>query len=190
MLNKFFSYCKIACPQKKRDFFHFFAIFGDFFSVFVISRSVLIVWTKKLLFGKLMSWALCRNIDFYRKCLFCKKQIWLFLEKNRKNRDISFCSLTPLNNHTKKNVCFLFSYYCVDIENEYNKDSILHNRLFILKNVKIESFVIFWISHQGGEEGPPQQFLVRATFSSFFLPSHLEILVLRLMCLKVSNSPR
>jgi len=29
-----------------------------------------------------------------------------------------------------------------------------------------------------GEEGQPQQFLVRATFSSFSRPSHLEILVL------------
>ena len=31
---------------------------------------------------------------------------------------------------------------------------------------------------KGGEEGQPQQFLVRATFSSFSRPSHLEILVL------------
>ena len=34
----------------------------------------------------------------------------------------------------------------------------------------------------GGEEGQPQQFLVRVTFSSFSRPSHLEILV--------SNPPR
>ena len=33
-----------------------------------------------------------------------------------------------------------------------------------------------------GEEGQPQKFLVRATFSSFSCPSHLEILVLRLLC--------
>ena len=30
---------------------------------------------------------------------------------------------------------------------------------------------------RGGEENQPQQFLVRATFSSFSRPSHLEILV-------------
>jgi len=35
-----------------------------------------------------------------------------------------------------------------------------------------------------GEEGQPQQFLVRATFSSFSRPSHLGILVLRLFCVK------
>ena len=28
-----------------------------------------------------------------------------------------------------------------------------------------------------GEEGQPHQFLVRATFSSFYRPSHLKILV-------------
>ena len=33
-----------------------------------------------------------------------------------------------------------------------------------------------------GEEGQPHQSLVRATFSSFSRPSHLEILVLRLLC--------
>ena len=32
-----------------------------------------------------------------------------------------------------------------------------------------------------GEEGQPHQFLVRATFSSFSLPRHLGILVLRLL---------
>ena len=35
-----------------------------------------------------------------------------------------------------------------------------------------------------GEEGQPQRFLVRATFSSFFRPSHLGTLVLRLFCVK------
>ena len=34
----------------------------------------------------------------------------------------------------------------------------------------------------GGEEGQTQQLLVRATFSSFSHPNHLEILVLRLLC--------
>ena len=33
-----------------------------------------------------------------------------------------------------------------------------------------------------GEEGQPQQFLVRATFSSFSRPSHIEFIVLRLLC--------
>ena len=33
-----------------------------------------------------------------------------------------------------------------------------------------------------GEEDQPHQSLVRATFSSFSRPSHLEILVLRLLC--------
>ena len=33
-----------------------------------------------------------------------------------------------------------------------------------------------------GEEGQPQQILVRATLSLFSRPSHLEILVLRLVC--------
>ena len=33
-----------------------------------------------------------------------------------------------------------------------------------------------------GEEGQTQQFLVRATFSSIYRPSHLEILVLPLIC--------
>jgi len=32
-----------------------------------------------------------------------------------------------------------------------------------------------------GEEGQPQQFHVRATFSSFSRPSHLEILVLSIL---------
>jgi len=32
-----------------------------------------------------------------------------------------------------------------------------------------------------GEEGQPQQFLVRAAFSSFSRPSHLEILVLSIL---------
>ena len=35
---------------------------------------------------------------------------------------------------------------------------------------------------QRGEEGQPQQFLVRDTFSSFSRPSHLGILVLWLFC--------
>ena len=39
-------------------------------------------------------------------------------------------------------------------------------------------------SVNGGEEGQPQKFLVRATFSSFSRPSHLGILVLRLFCVK------
>ena len=34
----------------------------------------------------------------------------------------------------------------------------------------------------GGEGVKPQPFLVRATLSSFSHPSHLEILVLRLLC--------
>jgi len=33
-----------------------------------------------------------------------------------------------------------------------------------------------------GEEGQPQQFLVRATFSSFSCPSHLENLILCFLC--------
>ena len=37
-------------------------------------------------------------------------------------------------------------------------------------------------SVNGGEEAQPQKFLVRATFSSFSRLSHLEILVLRLLC--------
>ena len=36
----------------------------------------------------------------------------------------------------------------------------------------------------GGEEGQPQQLLVRATFSSFSRPNLLEILVLRLLCVE------
>ena len=36
--------------------------------------------------------------------------------------------------------------------------------------------------NEGPEEGQPQHCLVRATFSSFSRPSHLEILVLRLLC--------
>ena len=40
-----------------------------------------------------------------------------------------------------------------------------------------------WINRfRGGEEGQPQQFLVRATFSPFYRQSHLGILVLRLLC--------
>ena len=35
-----------------------------------------------------------------------------------------------------------------------------------------------WV--EGGEEGQPQQFLVRATFSSFSHPSHTKILVLQI----------
>ena len=34
------------------------------------------------------------------------------------------------------------------------------------------------LTQERGEEGQPQQFLVRATFSSFSRPSHLKILVL------------
>ena len=34
---------------------------------------------------------------------------------------------------------------------------------------------------EGGEEGQPQQFLVRAIFSSISRPSHLEILVLSIL---------
>jgi len=37
---------------------------------------------------------------------------------------------------------------------------------------------------QRGKEGLPQQFLVRATLSSFPRPSHLEILVLSIFFLK------
>ena len=37
---------------------------------------------------------------------------------------------------------------------------------------------------QRGEEGQPHQSLVRTTFSSFFRPNHLGILVLRLFCVK------
>ena len=37
-----------------------------------------------------------------------------------------------------------------------------------------------WV--EGEEKGPSQQFQVRAKFSSFSRPSHLEILVLRLLC--------
>ena len=40
------------------------------------------------------------------------------------------------------------------------------------------------LSDGGGEEGPPHQFLVRATFSSFSRPNHLEILVLWLLSVK------
>ena len=35
-----------------------------------------------------------------------------------------------------------------------------------------------------GEEGQPQQLLIQAPFSSFSRPSHLEILVLRLLCIE------
>ena len=35
---------------------------------------------------------------------------------------------------------------------------------------------------EGGEEGQAQQFIVRATFSLFSRPSHLGILVLRILC--------
>ena len=40
------------------------------------------------------------------------------------------------------------------------------------------------LTQERGEEGQPQQFLVRATFSSFSRLSHLRILVLRLFCVK------
>ena len=44
-----------------------------------------------------------------------------------------------------------------------------------------QRFYLFQLtSLQGGEESQPQQFLVRATFSSFSGLSHLEILVLRI----------
>ena len=36
----------------------------------------------------------------------------------------------------------------------------------------------------GGEEGQPQQLLVRVTFSSFSRPNLLEILVLSLLCVE------
>ena len=42
---------------------------------------------------------------------------------------------------------------------------------------------------RGGEEGQPQQFLVRATFSSISRPSHLKILVFSILFfLSVSSS--
>ena len=40
------------------------------------------------------------------------------------------------------------------------------------------AFIFIYALNGRGEEGQPQQFLVRATFSSFSRPSHLEILVL------------
>ena len=61
------------------------------------------------------------------------------------------------------------------------------NCLGKLRNAaKISTFmkIVVW-----GEEGQPQQFLVRATFSSFSRPSHLEILVLTTLCfLSVKSS--
>ena len=47
--------------------------------------------------------------------------------------------------------------------------------IFILNSDKLTT-------DEQGRKGQPQQFLVRATFSSFSRPSHLEILVLRLFC--------
>ena len=41
---------------------------------------------------------------------------------------------------------------------------------------------LLWLPVSRGEGGQPQQFVVRATFFSFSRPSHLEILVLRLIC--------
>ena len=41
------------------------------------------------------------------------------------------------------------------------------------------------LTQERGEEGQPQQFLVRATFSSFSRPSHLEILVLPILFSKI-----
>ena len=47
----------------------------------------------------------------------------------------------------------------------------------VLSIIKLETISITWQGWRG-EEGQPQQFLARATFSSFYRPSHLEILVL------------
>ena len=57
---------------------------------------------------------------------------------------------------------------------------ILNNRklVFFLPN----QFIIYIESINLILVGKPQQFLVRATFSSFSHPSHLGILVLRLLC--------
>ena len=41
------------------------------------------------------------------------------------------------------------------------------------------------LTQERGEEGQPQQFLVRATFSSFSRLSHLEILVLPILFSKI-----
>ena len=52
------------------------------------------------------------------------------------------------------------------------------------KKIEIPQFFCFVYSNERGEEGQPQQLLVRATFSSFSRSNHHEIPVLRLLCVE------
>ena len=53
--------------------------------------------------------------------------------------------------------------------------------LNIMKTTFMQSYTYLYLM-KGGEEGQPHQSLVRTTFSLFSRPSHLGILVLRLVC--------
>ena len=84
---------------------------------------------------------------------------------------------------TEKTILKLFSLYVTSkgypwlsgTEHEKNKQSYLH-----ILNMQVAHVIRGFMGR--GEEGQPQQFLVRASFSSFSRPSHLGILVLRLFC--------
>ena len=86
---------------------------------------------------------------------------------------------------TEKTILKLFSLYVTSkgypwlsgTEHEKNKQSYLH-----ILNMQVAHVIRGFMGR--GEEGQPQQFLVRASFSSFSRPSHLGILVLRLFCVK------
>ena len=56
----------------------------------------------------------------------------------------------------------------------------IYHHLISLSKIDLLIILDWLITRE--EEGPPQQFLVRATFSSFSSPSHLGILVHRLLC--------
>ena len=49
--------------------------------------------------------------------------------------------------------------------------------------MQVKGYLYLQFTQQRGEEGQPQQYLVRARFSSFTRPSHLEILVLTILFL-------
>ena len=63
--------------------------------------------------------------------------------------------------------------------NQFNKD--LCEKFLYISCIAVNPSVSCVLCERG-DEGQTQQFLVRATFTSFSRPSHIEILFLRLLC--------
>ena len=111
----------------------------------------------------------CKDIGI-RKSEFVAKSQFLY------NKVLSLGYLNPCSFIFTVIVLSILLFYYFIILNQASCFTFIHKH--------VNSIKLLSLQYIGGEEGQPQQLLVRATFSSLSRPNHLEILVLRWLCVE------